>query len=153
MKLKSLKKVKQQRRVVLLALYLLKHLAGDSQPAKRKVLRYITSNRLMHIPASDERRRSNSEPTWMNDLAWKRADLKDDGFLNMPDNGIWQITDHGERDVEQWAQRVKEAAESKPNWREDFKAHWAPDAEIDDDFHNDYYITEETIQWAIKIAS
>src|SRR5438477_8070136 len=84
MKLKSLKKVKQQRRVVLLALYLLKHLAGDSQPAKRKVLRYITSNRLMHIPAGDERRRSNSEPTWMNDLAWKRADLKDDGFLRKP---------------------------------------------------------------------
>lgn len=43
--------------------------------------------------------------------------------------------------------------EKRPDWVADFKAHSDPEADYDDDFHYEYYITEETIQWALKIAT
>jgi hypothetical protein len=43
--------------------------------------------------------------------------------------------------------------EKRPDWVADFKAHSDPEAEFDDDFHYEYYITEETVRWALKIAT
>ena len=151
MKIKSNRKVKQQRRVLLLALYLLKNRFGAHRPEKRKVLRFIRSQRLMHVPKDDEDSRSTGDAIWQNDLAWKRADLKEQGLLTMPERGIWQITEHGERDVEAWASRVKEITNSKPDWKADLNAHLAVEADSDDDFHVEYYITEDTVAWALKI--
>ena len=145
--------MKQQRRVVLLALFLLKNRFGDHRPLKRKVLRFIRSQHLLHVPQADEDTRSTGDPVWANDLAWKREDLKEQGLLRMPEHGVWQITEHGEGEVEAWALRVKEMTDSKPDWVSDFKAHSDPEAEFDDDFHYEYYRTEDTIRWALKIAS
>lgn len=153
MKLKSPRKVKQQRRVLLLALYLLKNRFGVGRPPKRRVLRFVRSEQLMHVPANEEARRSTGEAVWENDLAWKREDLKEQGLLRMPEHGIWQLTEHGEREVEAWAQRVKEMSEKQPDWAADLRAHSDPEAEFDDDFHYEYYITEQTVRWALKIAS
>ena len=153
MKLKSPRKVKQQHRVLLLALYLLKNRFGDHRPLKRKVLRFIRSQCLMHVPAEDEDMRSTGDTVWENDLAWKREDLKEQGLIRMPEHGVWQITEHGEREVEVWAQRVKEMTEKRPDWVADFKAHSDPEAEFDDDFHYECYITEEAVRWALKIAT
>ena len=107
----------------------------------------------MHIPSDDENTRSTGDTVWENDLAWKREDLKTEGLLKMPEHGIWQITEYGEREVEAWAQRVKKMTESKPNWTADFKAHSNPEVEFDEDFHYEYYITEETVRCAIQIAT
>lgn len=153
MKIRSPKKVLQQRRVLLLALYLLKNRFGVNNPPKRRVLRFIRSERLMNIPTNDESDRSTGEAVWENDLAWKREDLKEQGLLRMPEHGIWQITEYGEREIEAWAQRVKEMTETRPDWVADLKAHLNPDAEFDLDFHCEYYITEDTIRWALKIAA
>lgn len=59
----------------------------------------------MHVPTEDEDARSTGDAVWENDLAWKREDLKEQGLLRMPERGIWQISEHGEREVEAWAGR------------------------------------------------
>ncbi|MDB6023982.1 MAG: hypothetical protein JWM68_205 [Verrucomicrobiales bacterium] len=153
MKVRSKGKVKQQQRVLLVALYLLKRLEGAANPPKRRVLRFIQSNHLVHIRPEDEEMREAGEPIWAHDLSWQRNALKNNGSIRMPEIGIWQITEHGERDVEQWAKRVKEHVESKPKWVNDFKLHSSPEAEFDDEFHYEYYITEETVRWGVKIAT
>ncbi len=91
MKIKSPKKVKQQRRVILLALYLLKNFFGDAHPVKRKVIRFVHAQNLIHIPSTDSATRSTGESVWENDLAWKREDLKELGLLRMPERGVWEI--------------------------------------------------------------
>lgn len=106
----------------------------------------------MHVPTDDEDTRSTGDAIWENDLAWKREDLKEQGLLRMPEHGVWQITEHGEREVETWAQRVKEMTEKRPDWVADFTVHSDPEAEFEDDFYYEYYITEETVRWALKIA-
>lgn len=151
--LKSQIKVKQQRRVLLLALYLLKNRFGDRRPTKRKVFRFILSQGLMHVPKGDNDIRSTGETVWENDLAWRREDLKEEGLLLKSEHGIWQMSEKAEREVEAWAERIKQMADSTPDWVADFKAHADPEAEYDDEYHYEYYITEETIRWAIKIAS
>ncbi|MGO8932045.1 MAG: winged helix-turn-helix domain-containing protein [Limisphaerales bacterium] len=50
------------------------------------------------------------------DLPWARNALREEGLLRMPQRGIWQITEAGERDVEAWAQRVKKMTDSKADW-------------------------------------
>lgn len=107
----------------------------------------------MHVPNEDEDTRSTGDTIWENDLAWKREDLKEQGLIRMPERGVWQITEHGEHEVEAWAQRVQKMAEERPDWVADLRSHSDPEAEFDDDFHYEYYITEETIRWALKIAA
>lgn len=153
MTIKSPKKVKQQERVLLLSLYLLKNCFGEYKPIKRKVLRFIENQKLMYIPDEDLLMSSAHEPIWHNDLAWKRENLKQRGLLQQSEHGVWQINEHGEQNVEAWAKRVKEMSEKRPDWVADFKAHSDPKAEFDDDFHYEYYITEETIRWGLKIAA
>jgi restriction endonuclease Mrr len=151
MKLKSPRKVRQQGRVVLLALYIFKNYHGQSRPEKRKVLRFIQSQGLMHVPVEDKDVRSSGDAIWQNDLAWKREDLKEQGLLRMPEHGIWQITEYGETEVREWAKRIKEMTNERPNWVADFKAHSDPTAEFDDEFHYEFYITEETVRWHLKL--
>lgn len=147
----SFKKVKQQRRVVLLALYLLKKRFGKHHPLKRHVLRFIQTQHLMHVPATDQDMRTTGDAVWENDLAWKREDLKELGLLRMPRHGVWEITEEGEKDVEAWAQRMKGVVEKRPDWQKDFRAN--AEAELNDEAHYEFYITEETVQWGLKIAA
>jgi hypothetical protein len=146
MPFRSPQKVKQQRRVLLLALYLLKRRYGVDPPPKYQVLNFISLRRLMHVPADDSDYRSTGDEIWENDLAWKRADLKKDGLLDMPKYGFWQITKRGEEDVEAWAQHVKEISDKDPTFAERFKF---------DPNHSDFefYMTPETFKWAVKIAT
>lgn len=107
----------------------------------------------MHIPPKDENFRKAGEEVWKHDLSWARNYLRENGFIRMPEIGYWVITDKGERDVETWAKEIKQKADKRPNWEADFKSHIDPSAEIDDELHFDYYITEKFVRLAIKIAS
>jgi hypothetical protein len=145
--LKSPHKVKQQRRVLLLALYLLKHHCRVNFPKKKQVLNYISKKHLMHVPADDSDYRQTGDEIWENDLAFRRADLKSEGFIDMPDHGIWRITPLGEADVETWARRVKELTDADPNWADQYKF------DPTDVIGFEFYITPETFDWANKIAT
>jgi restriction endonuclease Mrr len=134
-------KVKQQQRVVLLALYLLKHIFGHNTPEKKQVLNFIQFRDLMNIPKEDLDTRDSGEAIWRNDLAWKRQDLKDNGFITKPENGKWQLTSAGEENVRMWAVKVKERSEKVPDWEAEF----TPDVE------EDIYITKEVVRWARSI--
>lgn len=104
----SPQKVRQQKRIVLLALYLYKKKFGFENRNRKQVLRFILHHRLMHVPADESDLRSTGEEIWENDLAWRRADLKAEAFIDMPQHGQWRLTELGEKEVEAWAQRVKE---------------------------------------------
>ena len=138
----------------MLALYLLKRHLGVPRPTKKRVLDFIRLRRLMHIPDADKALRSTGEPIWENDLAWKREDLSEAGFLRMPEHGIWEITDRGELEVVAWARKVDELASADPNWRERISKHLSEEQEESDDFEIvlEYYITVETVEWGVKIA-
>jgi hypothetical protein len=86
--------------------------------------------------------RDSGEATWRNDLAWKRQDLKDGGFITMPENGKWQLTPQGEENVEIWVAKVKIRSEKTLDWEAEF----IPDVE------EDLYITKEVVRWARSIA-
>jgi len=135
-------KVKQQQRVVLLALYLLKHIFNHNMPEKKQVLNFIQLRGLMNIPKEDLDARDSGEAIWRNDLAWKRQDLKDSGFITKPEKGKWQLTPQGEENVEIWAAKVKIRSEKTPDWEAEF----TPDVE------EDLYITKEVVRWARSIA-
>jgi hypothetical protein len=144
MKLKSQGMTNQKKRILLLALFLLKQY-GVSSPHKQQVLSFIRSRGLMHIPPEDEGFRKAGEEVWKHDLSWQRNVLKNAGLLRMPERGIWQITEAGELDFKLWAER-------RPDWATDFEVHSNPDTEFDDEFHYEFYITKEAVQWGLKIA-
>jgi hypothetical protein len=108
---------------------------------------YISGHRLMHVPADDSDYRQTGDEIWENDLAWRRADLKHEGLIEMPEHGRWRITALGEADVEAWAHRVKENLDANPDWADRFKFNPF------DVFGFEFYITPTTFEWAIKIAT
>jgi hypothetical protein len=152
-KIKSPGTTNQKRRIVLLALYVMNRYHRITSPHKQRVLQFIREHGLMHIPPQNEEFRLAGEEVWKHDLSWARNALREEGLLRMPDRGIWQITQAGERDVEAWARRVKKTTEDKADWTADFKAHSDPEAEFDEYFHYEYYITQETVKWGLKIAA
>lgn len=152
MKVRSRREMKQKRRILLVAIYALKKFYGVACPEKRRVLDFIRDRELIHIRSEDKEYRLAGEMVWQHDLSWMRNELKNDGLLCMPERGIWQITQAGERDVEVWAQRIKEQTDANPKWSHDFTVHSDPSAEFDDDFHQEYVITEETVRLGRRIA-
>jgi len=146
-------KVKQQRRVLLVALYVLRKFHDIPTPRRQVALRFIRSSGLLFIPPDGEKDCSAGCKVWEEELSYHRLALKAEGLIKMPEWGIWQITEFGERDVEAWAQRVKKTTDSKSDWIADFKARSSPEAEFEDHFNYEYYITEQTIRWGIKIAT
>jgi hypothetical protein len=50
MTIRTPNKVRQQRRIILLALYLLKRIYCAERPSKKQVLNFVSLKRLMHIP-------------------------------------------------------------------------------------------------------
>jgi hypothetical protein len=101
----------------------------------------------MHVPADDSDLRSTGDEIWENDLAWKRANLKEEGLIDMPEWGIWHLTKLGEADVESWAQRVKDLFEKDPNYAENFSF------DPTDDTCFEFYITPKAFDLAMKIAT
>jgi Mrr N-terminal domain len=142
----SPQKVRQQKRILLLALYLYKKKFGFESRNRQQVRRFILHHHLMHIPADDSDLRSTGEELWENDLAWRRADLKAEGFIDMPKHGQWRLTELGEKEVEAWALRVKERYDCDPNFGTQFKF---------DPKHSDieWYVTPQAFEWVRKIAN
>ena len=145
-------KVKQQRRVLLLALYILRKVHGIATPRRYKVLRFIRSSGLLFIPPEAEADCSAGCKVWEEELSYHRLALKHEGFLQMPRWGIWEITESGMHDVEAWAHRIEKLTKRKPDWAHNFKAQADPEAEFTDEFHYEFYITEEAVRWGVKIA-
>jgi hypothetical protein len=133
--------------VLLLALYILKNVYGVDRPPKKQVLNFISLRHLMHVPADDSDYRSTGDEIWENDLAWKRADLKNEGLMAMPERGLWQITDLGEQDVKAWAERVKQLSDKDPTWLDTYKF------DPTDSTCFEFYVTPATFEWALKIAT
>lgn len=93
---------RQQKSILLLALFLLKYKNKRNAPPKNDVLRFIERQNLMAISDSDFERTTTGELAWENDLAWRRTDLKMEGHLAMPYRGAWQITSDGEDRLLEW---------------------------------------------------
>lgn len=70
----------------------------------------------------------------------------------MPQHGVWQLTKLGEQEVEAWALRVKEVTEKRPDWAKEMKVQSEQENEVSGDFHFEFYITENTVREALKIA-
>jgi restriction endonuclease Mrr len=83
---------KEERLVILYALY-----SCGGQGSKSRVLDIIIEGSLLKEREGDNLPRQGSETKIENDLAWARQDLKDRGFLTMPERGKWAITDEGRK--------------------------------------------------------
>jgi hypothetical protein len=62
---------------------------------KGQVIRFIIRNDLMKARPGDTDHRQTGETKLENDLAFAREDLKEQGWLSMPEHGVWQITQTG----------------------------------------------------------
>jgi hypothetical protein len=74
-------------------LYALHRCGGKGR--KARIIHYIMTEGLLKTREGDTQLRETSETKLENDLAWARQDLKDKGFLAMPENGVWQLTNIG----------------------------------------------------------
>ena len=74
-------------------LYALHRCGGKGK--KAQIIRFIIRNDLMKPRPSDTDHRQTGESKLENDLAFAREDLKEQGWLSMPEHGVWQITKAG----------------------------------------------------------
>jgi hypothetical protein len=115
---RNIKITRQQKHILLLALFLLRHEHNQPRPEKRQVLNYIRLHNLIHLRDEDRQRISASEESWENDISWRREDLKAEGFLTMPEIGIWQITPDGEHHISRWCALMRYFTLATPDWPE-----------------------------------
>jgi hypothetical protein len=108
---------RQQKHILLLALFLLKYKHGKAQPEKRHVLQFIDFKNLIAIRDEDRQEVSNGDEAWANDIAWRRADLKDEGSLSMPDHGLWAITAEGDSRLIEWVTIMYFFSETHSDWQ------------------------------------
>ena len=99
---------RQQKHILLLALFLLKYAHGKPHPLKRHVIGFIDTKNLITIRPEDRKIVATGEEAWENSIAFRRADLKAEGCLTMPDIGVWQITPSGERRLIEWCAVMNE---------------------------------------------
>lgn len=107
---------RQQKHILLLALFLMKYKEHRPLPKKRDVIRYIDIKHLIAIRDWDREIVSNNEARWANSIAWRREDLKKEKCLEMPSRGTWKITDIGERRLLEWVGVLNQFAEKYPDW-------------------------------------
>jgi hypothetical protein len=86
---------RQQKNILLLALFLLKHAHGKAQPLKRHVIAFIDTKNLIIVRPEDRRTVATGEEAWENSIAFRRADLKAEGCLTMPDIGFGRLRQRG----------------------------------------------------------
>jgi hypothetical protein len=104
---------KEEQLVLVLALYILDQL-DPRPPKKNKVLRFVKARDLIRFYDDDEILRENGEPKWMNDLSWAREDIKNRGFLSMPEVGVWKLTEKGSLWLVERAKKWVELSEQDP---------------------------------------
>src|ERR1041385_3400663 len=85
----------EEQLVVLYALY---RCGGKGR--KRRIVHFIIENDLIKLREDDVERRESNEPKVVNDFAWARQDLKDQGWLSMPEHGFWEITRAGREQLQ-----------------------------------------------------
>lgn len=107
---------RQQKHILLLALFLLKYAHSKPHPLKRHVLSFIDTKNLILIGPEDRKIVATGEEAWANSIAFRRADLKAEDCLTMPDIGVWQITPGGERRLIEWCTIMNEFATVNRDW-------------------------------------
>ncbi|HWB60045.1 MAG TPA: hypothetical protein VG733_11175 [Chthoniobacteraceae bacterium] len=129
---------RQQKHILLLALFLLKHAHRKIYPLKRDVIGFIDSKNLMLIRDEDRKKVATGEEAWENKIAFRRADLKEEGCIAMPDIGIWQITPAGEKSSIEWCVLMNEFATRNSDWEKKLDA-------LESIFFEKIVITRETV--------
>ena len=102
---------KEEQIVILFALH---SLGGKAK--KHRVIHFIVQNDLLLSKPNDNKVVSSNESKVENDLAWARQSLKENKLLEMPEHGVWKITDEGRHQLYKLAgQATKLTTESKEN--------------------------------------
>ena len=86
----------------------------DRQGQTAEVCRLFREKYEHLIPQEHFGLRSNGDPIWYNNVRWARNHLKDYGFLDAPQYGVWRITDAGR----QWLQQNPNATHIKGRARD-----------------------------------
>jgi len=81
---------REERLIILFALV---HCGGKGTHGR--IIDFILMNQLMEPRPNDIYSRSNGSKVVVNDLEHARRDLKDRGLLEMPERGVWAITEAG----------------------------------------------------------
>jgi hypothetical protein len=129
---------RQQKHVLLLALFLLKYAHGKPYPLKRHVIGFIDTKNLIIIRPEDRKIVATGEEAWENSIAFRRADLKAENFLTMPDIGVWQITPAGERRLIEWCAVMNEFVALHPDWEKRLES-------LEDLFEEKVVITKDAV--------
>ncbi len=139
---------RQQKHILLLALFLLKHAHSKPRPLKGRVINFIEANRLLIIRPEDRRVVATGETAWENRIAFRRADLRAEGCLTMPHRGMWQITPAGEQRLLEWCVVMNEFVTQHPDWENQLNG-------LESFFEAKVVITKEAVlaaQRALEIA-
>jgi len=139
-----MRKTRQQRAILILALMGVLHLQGRSKPEKKRVLNFIRIKGLYRPSERENREISTSEKAWENRFAWLRSDLHEEGIIDFRERDCWEITDLGREKFRDWLSRVRDVTLKNPEWREEI-------ASISDP-SNDFYLTPEAVELALKIG-
>src|SRR5258706_14988365 len=102
---------KEEQIVILFALH---SLGGKAM--KHRVIHFIIQNDLLLPKPDDNKFVSSNESKIENDLAWARQSLKENKLLDVPEHGVWKITDEGRQQLYKLAgQATKLTTENKEN--------------------------------------
>lgn len=129
---------RQQKHILLLALFLIKHQHGGARPSKQQVLNFIDLHCLIAIRAEDRKTVTTGEEAWANSIAWRRADLVKESCVAMPKRGEWQITPTGEKRIIEWCATIDAFATRKADWENNLRA-------FESIFMETVVITRETV--------
>lgn len=140
---RKLQITRQQQHVLLLALFLLKHILHQPRPEKRQVINFIRIRKLILIREEDRQPVSTGEEAWENSLAWQRSVLRDNGSLAMPERGIWQITLSGEDRLLEWCAIMHGFVAKHANWENCIEV-------LESIFEEKIAITKETVLGALE---
>ena len=132
---------RQQKHILLLVLFLLKYAHGKPHPLKRHVIGFIDTKNLITIRPEDRKIVATGEEAWENSIAFRRADLKAEGCLTMPDIGVWQITPAGERRLIEWCAVMNEFVALHPDWEKRLDS-------LEDLFEEKVVITKDAVMAA-----
>ena len=135
-------RVWQQEMIVLLAVYVLKKRSGKSKPKKRKVLDFLRITEIMNITEDEKEFRNKNEVIWENDIAWIRKNLVEKGLILNREFNAWEISNIGEKKIEEWAENTVKINESNTNWKQDF----------DKQGKNSSYLNIKTMSLLQKVA-
>lgn len=131
-------KVKQQRLIVLFALYILRK-NNYSHPTKRQVLNLVRLRNWMNVPEfeAEKRHLHDHDEIWENDLCFRRKDLVMERLVGDELYGCWNISRAGVSHIEERSEKWLKFED--PDRRRDLT-------------DNLKYVTEDLLKWMLKVA-